>query len=78
MIVRSLDTHASMSDFYATSALMPDGQSQTIKIEDYLGSYVLLIFYPGDFNPVSKTEILDFAEQNEKFKNNGCQVGGFM
>ena len=57
---------------------MPDGQSQTIKLEDYLGSYVLLVFYPGDFNPVSKTEILEFAEEYEKFKNNGCQVCGFI
>ena len=67
-----------MSDFYATLALMPDGQTQTIKLEDYLGSYVLLVFYPGDFNPVSKTEILEFAEEYEKFKNNGCQVRGFI
>ena len=63
-----------MSDFYTTTALMPNGDSEKINLENYHGSYVLLIFYPGDFNPLSKNTMLDFAKNYEKFVVNGCQV----
>ena len=63
-----------MVDYYATTALMPNGEKQKILLEDYQGSYLLLLFYPGDFGPMSKGQILDFAQKNEQFVNNGCQV----
>ena len=63
-----------MAEYYATTALMPNGEKQKILLEDYQGSYLLLLFYPGDFGPMSKGQILDFAKKNEQFVNNGCQV----
>jgi alkyl hydroperoxide reductase subunit AhpC len=67
-------TAISASDFYSIVALMPDGQLKKVNLDDYIGSYVLLIFYPGDFNPLAKVELTDFSKQHEKFANNGCQV----
>ena len=63
-----------MVDYYATTALMPNGEKQKILLEDYQGSYLLLLFYPGDFGSMSKGQILNFAKKNEQFVNNGCQV----
>ena len=63
-----------MSDYYATTALLPNGNVEKIKLEDYIGSYVLLLFYPGDFDILIKTEILAFAENHARFVNHQCQV----
>ena len=63
-----------MSDYYATTALLPDGRLERVKLEDYQGSFVLLLFYPGDFTDLAKGEILAFAESSERFTANQCQV----
>ena len=63
-----------MSDYFATNALMPDGQLKTIKLEDYLGKYVLIVFYQGDFTPFATSELLAFASESEKFIESDCQV----
>ena len=62
------------SDFFSTTALMPGGQFEKIKLEDFHGKYVLIIFYPGDFNPHAVTEIRAFAFEHEKFTSKNCQV----
>ncbi len=62
------------SDFFSTSALMPSGPFEKIKLEDFLGKYVLIVFYPGDFNQLSASEIQAFADKNEKFEAHNCQV----
>ena len=63
-----------MSDYFATIALMPDGQLKKIQLEDYLGKFVLLVFYHGDFNIFAKSQLLAFADENEKFAESDCQV----
>ena len=63
-----------MSDYFATIALMPDGQLKKIQLEDYLGKFVLLVFYHGDFNSFAKSQLLAFADENEKFAESDCQV----
>lgn len=55
-------------------ALLPGGQLGTVALEDYHGSTVLLIFYPGDFMPLTTEEITDFAGRHEDFKAEGCQI----
>ena len=64
---------ANANDFFATKALMPNGELKETHLEDYHGSYALLLFYPG-FSPLAKSELLAFAEQNERFASNECQV----
>ena len=63
-----------MSDYFSTNALMPDGQLKIIGLEDYLGQFVVILFYQGDFTPFATSELLAFAGENEKFAENGCQV----
>ena len=65
-----------MSDYYATTALLPNGNIEKINLEDYKGSYVLLLFYPGDFDILAKKEILAFADNfnYERFEKNNCKV----
>ena len=63
-----------MSDYFATVALMPDGQLKKIQLEDYLGKYVLIIFYQGDFTLLATSELSAFASENDKFAENDCQV----
>lgn len=45
-----------------------NGQFKEIKLEDYLGKYVVLFFYPLDFTFVCPTEIIAFSDRNEEFK----------
>ena len=63
-----------MSDYFSTNALMPDGQLKIIGLEDYLGQFVVILFYQGDFTPFATSELLAFAGENEKFVENDCQV----
>ena len=69
-----LEVPSKMSDYYATTALLPDGRLERVKLEDYQGSFVLLLFYPGDFTDLAKGEILAFAESFDRFTANQCQV----
>ena len=50
-------------DFKA-QAVMPDGSFQEISLSDYRGKYVLLFFYPLDFNFVCPTEIIAFFDSS--------------
>ncbi|CAH8854676.1 unnamed protein product [Trichobilharzia szidati] len=42
-----------------------DGAFQTVSLQDYLGKYVVLFFYPADFTFVCPTEIIAFSEHSE-------------
>ncbi|XP_048122906.1 peroxiredoxin-4-like [Alosa alosa] len=45
-----------------------DGQFKTIKLADYLGKYLILLFYPLDFTFVCPTEITAFSDRVEDFR----------
>jgi alkyl hydroperoxide reductase subunit AhpC len=51
-----------------------NGEFTSIKLSDYLGKWVALCFYPGDFTFVWATEISAVAEKNEEFEKLGAQV----
>ncbi|XP_065183507.1 peroxiredoxin 1-like isoform X2 [Sycon ciliatum] len=55
-------------------ALMPNGIFSTISLEQYVGKYLVLFFYPGDFTFVCPTEIIEFSERYEEFKNLHCEI----
>ena len=63
-----------MSAYFAVTALMRDSQLKTVQLEDFQGKFVLLLFYPGDFTALAKTELLAFASDHDKFVKNDCQV----
>ena len=61
-------------EFEATAVV---GQEfKTIKLSDYKGKYVVLFFYPLDFTFVCPTEILQFSDRVEEFKQINTEVIG--
>jgi peroxiredoxin (alkyl hydroperoxide reductase subunit C) len=45
-----------------------------IKLSDYKGKWVVLIFYPADFTFVCPTELVDMAEKYDQFKAMGVEI----
>ena len=50
------------------------GQVKKIKLSDYRGKWVVLVFYPADFTFVCPTELEDAANHYEEFKKLGAEV----
>ncbi|KAL4427204.1 hypothetical protein ABPG74_013408 [Tetrahymena malaccensis] len=56
-----------------------DGYNDKVKkvsLDDYQGKYLVLFFYPYDFNKQFQEEILDFSENYPKFKKLNCELLG--
>jgi peroxiredoxin (alkyl hydroperoxide reductase subunit C) len=64
----------SAPDFTATAVV--DQEFKTIKLSDYRGKYVVLVFYPLDFTFVCPTEITAFSDRYEEFKTLNTEVLG--
>lgn len=48
-----------------------------IRLSDYYGKkYVILIFYPANFNSVSSTELIQFSDRISEFKRLSTQILG--
>lgn len=45
-----------------------------IKLSDYNGKWVILIFYPGDFTFICPTELEEAANMHEELKNKGAEI----
>ncbi len=45
-----------------------------IKLRDFKGKWLVLLFYPADFTFVCPTELSDAAEFHEEFKKNGAEI----
>lgn len=52
------------------------GLFKEISLEDYLGQYVVLFFYPLDFTFVCPTEIIAFSDRSDEFREINTQVVG--
>ncbi|XP_026323215.1 peroxiredoxin-2-like [Hyposmocoma kahamanoa] len=61
-------------DFSATAVV--NGEFNQLKLSDFNGKYVVLLFYPLDFTFVCPTELIAFSERASDFANIGCQVIG--
>lgn len=59
-------------DFRAPSYL--DGQFSEVRLSQFLGQWVVLCFYPGDFTFVCATEVSAMAEKYDEFRKLGVQV----
>lgn len=53
--------------FFKTKALMPNGEFSEVSLSDYLGKYIVLLFYPLDFTFVCPTELIAFSDASSKF-----------
>jgi alkyl hydroperoxide reductase subunit AhpC len=53
-----------------------DGQFQTLKLEDFAGKWLVLLFYPLDFTFVCPTELLAFSDRIAAFRELDAEVVG--
>uniref|UniRef100_A0A2A4K9S7 thioredoxin-dependent peroxiredoxin n=1 Tax=Heliothis virescens TaxID=7102 RepID=A0A2A4K9S7_HELVI len=60
--------------FEATAVV--NGEFNKLKLADYHGKYVVLLFYPLDFTFVCPTELIAFSDRAKEFENIDCQVIG--
>lgn len=51
-----------------------DGEFRTVKREDLKGKWAIFFFYPADFTFVCPTELVDMAENYDKFRELGAEV----
>src|SRR3989344_2720467 len=49
-------------------------QIKKIKLADYRGKWLVLMFYPADFTFICPTELEDLAELYEQFKKEGAEI----
>nr|XP_049704971.1 peroxiredoxin-2-like [Helicoverpa armigera] len=60
--------------FEATAVV--NGEFNRLKLSDYNGKYVVLLFYPLDFTFVCPTELIAFSDRAKEFESIDCQVIG--
>lgn len=51
-----------------------DGEIRTIRLEDYRGRWIVLVFYPLDFTFVCPTELRAFAEAQDAFRASNAEI----
>lgn len=51
-----------------------EGEIKKVRLADYRGKWVVLIFYPADFTFVCPTELEAAAEQHEEFGKSGAEI----
>lgn len=54
--------------------IFQDNKFSKVKLSDYKGKWLVLIFYPSDFTFVCPTELQEMAKNYEKFKKLGAEV----
>lgn len=60
----------------APSFSLPDHDGRTVSLEDMLGGWLVLYFYPRDGTSGCTREALDFTELLSEFRGNGAEVVG--
>ncbi|CAH4037046.1 peroxiredoxin-2-like [Pieris brassicae] len=61
-------------DFAATAVV--NGEFNQLKLADFSGKYVVLVFYPLDFTFVCPTELIAYSDKAKEFASIDCQVIG--
>ena len=62
-------------DFRAP-AVVGQGDFTEVSLSDYLGRYVVLIFYPLDFSFICPTELVMLGQRYSEFRELGAQILG--
>lgn len=57
-----------------TLAVLANGEISELSLKRFLGKYVVILFYPADFSPMPREEILECMAKFEDFKFANCQV----
>src|SRR3989344_4246811 len=71
-IMERVTIGAKVPDFEGEAYYKDDFQK--LKLSDYRGKWVVLIFYPADFTFVCPTELEDAANLYDEFKKQGAEV----
>lgn len=59
-----------------TANAVVNGEITKISLSDYVGKYVILVFYPLDFTFVCPTELIAFSDRVQEFRTSGAEVLG--
>lgn len=60
---------------FSGTAVMPDGGSfKEIRLDDFRGKYLVLLFYPADFTFVCPTEVIAFSDRIDELRKLDCEV----
>ncbi|WP_165226216.1 protein kinase domain-containing protein [Aquisphaera insulae] len=54
----------------------PDPSRRRVRLEDYRGRWLLLLFYPRDFSLICPTELIGISQRFDEFQAMGCEVLG--
>jgi peroxiredoxin 2/4 len=63
-------------DFNMPSTKNLDKLNEPVKLADYRGKWVVLLFYPLDFTFVCPTELTTFSDRYEDFQGIGAEIIG--
>jgi peroxiredoxin 2/4 len=63
-------------DFDMPSTKNIDTLAENVKLSDYKGKWLILLFYPLDFTFVCPTELIRFSDRLEEFQGVGAEVIG--
>lgn len=63
-------------DFNMPSTKNIDTLAENVKLSDYKGKWLILLFYPLDFTFVCPTELIHFSDRLEEFQGVGAEVLG--
>ncbi|MCZ2390783.1 MAG: peroxiredoxin [Acidobacteria bacterium] len=63
-------------DFNMPSTKNIDTLAENVKLADYKGKWLILLFYPLDFTFVCPTELIHFSDRLEEFQGIGAEVVG--
>jgi peroxiredoxin 2/4 len=63
-------------DFNLPSTKNLDTLAENVKLSDYKGKWLILLFYPLDFTFVCPTELIHFSDRLEEFQGVGAEVVG--
>lgn len=63
-------------DFDMPSTKNLETLAENVRLSDYKGKWVVLVFYPLDFTFVCPTELVSFNDRLEEFKQLNCEVIG--
>lgn len=55
---------------------LPDADLETVRLSDYVGKRVVLIFYPKDCTPCCTKQVTDFSDHDADFARLGAMVLG--
>src|SRR6476620_5862370 len=61
-------------DFNMPSTRNIDTLAENVKLADYKGKWLILLFYPLDFTFVCPTELISFSDRLEEFEGVGAEV----